>query len=162
MDWAAAGGALAMCLAVAAAEGALSGKTLPAWLASLKKPRLYAPMGVWIAVAALTYALQGFVAYRLFAAPATVLGMAALAALAIAMAGNVAYNVVLARRRRARLLFVGLLAFLPPLIALQVLLFAADPAAAWAHAVYALWVIGYDLPIMHATWKLNAPGAGAP
>jgi tryptophan-rich sensory protein len=161
MDWIAAGAAFAICLAFAAAEGALSGKALPVWLAGLRKPRLYAPMGVWIAVAALTYALQGFIAYRLLAAPASALGVASLAALALVMAGNVAYNAILARRRQARLLFVGIVLFLPPLIALQILLFAADRAAAAANAIYALWVIVYDLPIMYAVWRLNENPANA-
>jgi hypothetical protein len=51
MDWWAAGLAGALCLAMALAEGVLSGSDLQRWLASLTHPRFYAPLWVWVSAA---------------------------------------------------------------------------------------------------------------
>jgi tryptophan-rich sensory protein len=155
MDWWALAAAAAICVGTAGAEGALTGKALPQWLASLRKPRLYAPMGLWIAAAVATYAIQGFIAYRLLSRPFDLASGIALAALLAVMAGNVAYNVVLARARRARVAYLGILAFLPLLAALQLALLFADRTGFWVGLVYVAWVVLYDLPIMRALWILN-------
>lgn len=156
MDWWAFCFAVALCLTMVVAEGALSAKDLPQWLASLKKPRFYAPMWVWIVVAMMTYAIQGIIAYRLVEPPINVASGIALAALISVMCANVAYNVVLARKRRPRLAYTGVLWFLPPLAVLQVALLVADPVSAALNVIYVAWVVGYDVPIMRALWKLNA------
>ena len=39
------------------AEAALGGKDLTRWLASLRQPKLYAPLWVWIIVAVATYVI---------------------------------------------------------------------------------------------------------
>ena len=155
MDWWALATAVAICIATAGAEGALSGKELPRWLASLAHPRLYAPLWAWVAAALATYLIQGLVAYRLLAGPLATAGWLALAALIAVMAANVAYNVILDRTRDARWAFVGLLYFLPLLAVLQLCLFFADRPGFWAHLAYAAWVVLYDLPVMHGLWKLN-------
>jgi tryptophan-rich sensory protein len=157
MDWIALGVAVALCLSMAGAEALFSASDLPQWLGSLKRPRLYAPLWVWILAAIATYLIQGFVAYRLVARGLGGLDLAALAVLVCAMAANVGYNVVLGRTRRPRHAFLGIVWFLPPLAVLQGLLFATDMTAALVHLVYAVWVIAYDLPIMHRLWRLNEP-----
>ena len=55
---------------------------------------------------------------------------------------------------------LGLIAFLGPLIVLQVALFAYDSLAAWVHLPYLIWVVAYDLPLFYALWRLN--GAEGP
>lgn len=155
MDWLALALAVGLCLAMGAAEGALTGKELPRWLASLKRPPLFAPLWAWALAALATYAIQGVIAYRLIAAPHSWIGAIALAALVAVMAANVGYNVVLARRRSPRFAYTGILWFLPPLALLQIALLAADPFGAALNAVYLAWVIGYDLPVMRALWQRN-------
>jgi tryptophan-rich sensory protein len=156
MDWWALGLAIVLCTAMAAAEGLLTGGDLPKWLNSLKHPPLYAPMWVWALVALLTYAIQGFVAYRLIAAPIDVSSMVGVAALVAVMGANVIYNIVLARTRSPRAAYLGIIWFLPPLAVLQAALLVADPISAALHLIYVAWVIGYDLPIMRALSQLNA------
>jgi tryptophan-rich sensory protein len=72
------------------------------------------------------------------------------------MAANVAYNVVLNRTREPRWAYYGLLWFLPVLILLQLLLHLSDPGSAMLNLLYVIWVVGYDLPVMRAIWKLNS------
>jgi len=153
-NWAAAGGALALCATMVIAESFLSNGLQP-WLETLRKPRSYLPLWMWIVVAGLTYLLQGIIAYRLLQPPRNNLGMMALAVLAILMAANVVYNLVLARTRSPRLLYIGVIWFLPPLLLLQVLLVWVDWLAATLNLLYVIWVIGYDLPIMRTLWKMN-------
>ncbi len=45
---------------------------------------------------------------------------------------------------------------MPVLAALQVALYFADQTAAALNLIYVAWVVGYDIPIMRALWKLNA------
>jgi tryptophan-rich sensory protein len=156
MDWLALSVAVCLCLVMAGAEGLLTGNDLPQWLASLRHPRFYAPMWVWILAAIITYAMQGFIAYRLVARSTDLAGAVALVALVTVMAANVAYNVVLARTHSPRMAYTGVLWFLPPLAILQFLLVFIDATSAGLNAIYVAWVIGYDLPIMRALWKLNA------
>jgi tryptophan-rich sensory protein len=155
LDLLAAGGSALLVALMIAAEGLLSGPGLLAWLNSLKKPRLYPPLWVWMLVALSTYLLQGVIAYRLLTTLAGSVSYFAFAALAATMAGNVVYNVALARQRDPRLTFIGILWFLAPLLVLQVLLLEADPAAGALNLVYLAWVLGFDLPIMYRLWRLN-------
>jgi tryptophan-rich sensory protein len=156
MSWSAAAFAIALCVIAAGLETVLGGKDLPKWLQSLNRPRLYAPMFVWVLVAILTYLLQGVIAYRLVAHASTGLGITALVALGTVMAANIAYNVVLDQTRDPRWAYRGLLWFLPLLILLQVLLHIADQFSALLNLIYLAWVVGYDLPIMRALWKQNS------
>jgi tryptophan-rich sensory protein len=159
MDWWAFGISAGLCFAMGVAEGALSGNDLHRWLASLKLPKLYPPLWAWVVVAILTYILQGVIAYRLIRTGPSLAGAIALALLIVTMGANVAYNVLLDRRRSARLAFVGLLWFLPVLAALEIALLLADPVAAALNLIYVAWVLAFDLPIMHALAKLNPSNA---
>jgi tryptophan-rich sensory protein len=147
MDWSAVIVAVGLCVAMAGAESVLTSRDLPTWLNSLKHPRLYA---------VLTYVLQGVIAYRLFAETRDALDIAALAALVVMMAANVAYNVVLDRTRNPVWAYRGVLWFLPLLALLQALLVLADPMSASLNLAYVAWVVGYDLPIMRSLWVLNS------
>jgi tryptophan-rich sensory protein len=159
MDWWALALAAGLCLVTAAAEGLLSGNELPRWLASLKRPRLYAPLPIWIVAAVATYVIQGVIAYRLLRAPIDAIGALSVALLIAVMIANVAYNVVLDRTRRVRVAYLGIVCFVPLLAALQTSLFFADRVSAALNLIYVLWVVGYDLPVMRALWRLNRPVA---
>jgi tryptophan-rich sensory protein len=155
MDWLALSLAVGLCLSTAGAEGLLTGKELPEWLATLRHPRYYAPMWVWILAAIITYAIQGVIVYRLAAWPIGLAGAVALLALVAVMVANVAYNVVLAKTQNPLVAYTGVLWFLPPLALLQLSLIFSDATSAGLNAIYLAWVVGYDLPIMRALWKLN-------
>jgi tryptophan-rich sensory protein len=149
------GWAIGLCLAMILAEGILGGKELPRWLASLRLPKLYPPLWVWVSVAVATYVMQGVIAYRLLRLPSTPLQGAGLALLVVSMTANVAYNVVLDRTRSPRFAYLGILWFLPLLAALQIVLYFTDQVSAALNSIYVVWVVGYDLPIMRKLWKLN-------
>ncbi|KAB2850617.1 MAG: hypothetical protein F9K44_04320 [Hyphomicrobiaceae bacterium] len=156
MKWAAVATAGTWCAAMAAAEGVLTSRGFPAWLSSLKRPRLFAPLWVWVAVALMTYALQGVIAYRLIEHGEPMLGRLSLLVLAIVMAANVTYNVVLDRTRDPTWTYRGLLWFLPALAVLQLLLFISEPISALLNLAYVAWVVVYDVPIMRALARLNS------
>lgn len=155
MDWLALGLSAGLCVAMGAAEGILSGNDLHRWLASLKLPRLYPPLWIWIVVALVTYLLQGAIAYRLLQTGPGLAGALALALLIALMGANVAYNVILDRRRDPRFAYTGMIWFLPPLAALEVALVFSDTVAAALNLIYVAWVIGFDLPVMRALSTLN-------
>jgi tryptophan-rich sensory protein len=155
MNWTAIAAAVALCFVMATAEGLLTRRDFPVWLNSLKRPRFYAPFWVWVAVALMTYGLQGVIAYRLIVHGGPVLGGLSLIALAGVMAANVAYNVVLDRTRNPTWAYRGLLYFLPALGFLQMLLFVSEPASALLNLAYVAWVVLYDVPIMRDVAKLN-------
>ena len=158
MDWIALASAVGLCGVMAGAEGVLSGRDLPAWLNSLKRPVLFAPLWVWAIAAVLTYVLQGVIAVRLLVSPRSQLDIAALAALICVMSANIAYNVVLDRTRDPAWTYRRLIWFLPALAVLQILLLLADSVSGWMHIAYVAWVVGYDLPVMRAVARLNTPG----
>jgi tryptophan-rich sensory protein len=155
MNWGAFAFSIGLCVLAAGLEGALGGKELEEWLRSLKRPRFYAPLTVWILAACLTYLLQGVIAYRLFASQGIDLSVPALIVLIAVMAANVLYNVVLNRTRDPRWAYRGILWFLPLLLLLQAMLHLADQFSAMLNFIYVAWVVGYDLPIMRALWKRN-------
>jgi tryptophan-rich sensory protein len=156
MDWWALSVAAGLCVTMIVAEAALTGSELQRWLASLKHPRYYLPLWVWMIAAVATYALQGVIAYRLLRMGLTSVTVPALALLVALMVANIAYNVVLDRTHNPRLAYVGILWFVPLLGGLQAGLYFADEVSAALNLIYVAWVVGYDLPIMRALWRLNA------
>ena len=155
MNWATVAAVGVLCVAMVTAEGMLTSRDFTAWLNSLNRPRLYAPMPVWVAVAVTTYVLQGVIAYRLIEYADPILGSLSLLVLALLMFANVAYNVVLDRTRNPAWAYRGLHWFLPVLAMLQVFLFLADSVSALLNLAYVAWVIVYDVPIMRALARLN-------
>lgn len=155
-NWSAAAMAAIICLIAAFVESRLSGEDLAKWLQSLRRPRYFAPLFVWVLAAVLTYILQGIIAYRLIAHADAPYRIPALIVLVAIMAGNIAYNMVLDRTRDPRWAYWGLLWFLPLLLSLQIVLLFADPFSAWLNLLYLVWVAGYDLPVMRALAKRNA------
>jgi tryptophan-rich sensory protein len=74
----------------------------------------------------------------------------------LVLAGNELWNAVFFGRRSSRAGFLGVLAFLGPLLALQKSV-ASDRPSLIALTPYTLWVIGYDVPWTYRLWRLN-PG----
>ncbi len=139
------------CTAVAAVAGnAFVGKPAMAWFRGLTAPRGQLPMPAFLATGAVYYGIVGYVLARSIDrrdARSTAWGLAVLV-------GNEAWNGVFFGRRSTRAGFLGLCAFLVPLVALQRSV-AGDARSRNALAPYTAYVVGYDLPWAYRLWRLN-------
>src|SRR5712692_8646745 len=80
-----------------------------------------------------------------------------LTALGIVMLYNELWNIVLFRWQNPFAGFLGVLAFLAPLLLFQVILLLVEPISGLLMLIYVLWVVLYDIPWSYALWKLNLP-----
>ncbi len=121
------------------------------WFRGLRAPRFQLPMPGFVSVAAAYYVIMAVVLAR---------GIdrrdAGTIAWAVAvLAGNEAWNGLLFGRRSPRAAFVGVLAFLVPLGALQRSVWP-DKHSRWILLPCTTYVIAYDVPWAHRLWRLNA------
>ena len=130
------------CTGVAALGGnAFIGKNAMTWFRGLTAPRWQLPLPAFLVVGAVYYGIVGYVLARSIDrrdARSTAWGLAVLA-------GNEAWNGVFFGRRSARAGFVGLCAFVVPLVALQRSV-TGDARSRIALAPYTAYVLMYDLP----------------
>ncbi len=139
------------CAGTAAVAGnAFIGKAAMAWFRGLTTPRWQLPLPAFLGVGALYYGLIGYVLARSIDRRDTRSTAWCLAVLA----GNEAWNGVFFGRRSARAGFVGLCAFVVPLLGLQRSV-AGDARSRNALAAYTAYVLGYDLPWTYRLWRLN-------
>ncbi len=151
--------ALVSCLAMASLGGLLAGKQVTGWFATLRKPRLQLPLWAFISVGGVVYVLDALILYRLLTGVNDqALRIVALTGMYIVMLYNELWNYVFLGWRNTFAGFLGVLAFLAPLLILQVTLLVSDQFSALVLFVYLLWVIGYDIPWAYTLWKLNPPG----
>lgn len=80
-----------------------------------------------------------------------------LTALGMVMLYNELWNIVLFRWQNPFAGFLGVLAFLAPLLLLQVILLLVELISGLLMLIYVLWVVLYDIPWSYALWKLNLP-----
>ena len=121
-----------------------------AWLYGLRGPKMQISLPSFAMVGVVYYILMGCVLYRAADRrdrPATRLALAVLAL-------NEVWNVTFFARRSVRNGFVGILAFLLPLAALQIAV-SRDRTSRLLLAPYTAWVIGYDVPWTWQLWRLN-------
>ncbi len=157
-DWASLALSVGLCVAVAILEGFLTGSGLKDWYPRLRKPWWQIPLWASVAVGLIVYVIDGFVAYRVLTViPSAGDRWVALTALVVVMVLNALWNYAFFEYRSTLVGFLGIVGFLGPLLVLQTALFVHDPAAAWAHMVYTLYVLAYDVPLFYAIWRLN-PG----
>jgi tryptophan-rich sensory protein len=139
------------CTGVAAVAGnAFVGKAAMDWFRGLAAPRWQLPLPAFLVSGALYYGIVGYVLARSIDrrdAGSTAWGLAVLV-------GNEAWNGVFFGRRSVRAGFVGLCAFVVPLVALQRSI-AGDAHARFALAPYTAYVLIYDLPWTYRLWRLN-------
>jgi tryptophan-rich sensory protein len=142
--------ASALTGAAAVAGNAFVGKAAMAWFRGLTAPRWQLPLPAFLVVGALYYGIIGYVLARSIDrrdARSTAWSLAVLL-------GNEAWNGAFFGRRSARAGFVGLCAFIAPLVALQRSV-AEDPRSRRALTPYTAYVLGYDLPWVFRLWRLN-------
>jgi tryptophan-rich sensory protein len=139
------------CTAAAAVAGnAFVGKEAMSWFRGLTAPRWQLSLPAFLLSAAVYYVIVGYVLARSIDrrdARSTAWCLAVLV-------GNEAWNGVFFGRRSARAGFVGLCAFLVPLLALQRSV-AGDARSRQALAPYTAYVLAYDLPWTYWLWRLN-------
>jgi translocator protein len=134
----------------------LAGDAVRTWYPALRKGRIEIPIALFAVVGLVFYAVEAIVAYRLIerldATPTTLL---VLVALAVVMLYNELWNAVLFRLRSPFGALVALFGFLAPLAILLVGCALVDRPSALLIGVYAVWVIGYDIPWLHGLWRAN-------
>lgn len=153
--------ALALSLGMAILGGLLTGNQLTRWFATLKKPRLQLPLWAFVSAGVIGYVFDTIIAYRLLTVVSDQTDrIIALTALIVVMLYNELWNIVLFRWQNTFAGFLGVLAFLAPLLILQVTLFLVEPMSAVLILIYVVWVICYDIPWSYSLWRLNPPGLG--
>jgi len=152
---------LAFSLVMAILGGLLTGNQLTQWFLTLKKPRFQLPLWAFISVGIVVYIFETVIAYRLLTAVIDQTDrLIALTALGVVMLYNELWNVVLFRWQNPFAGYLGVLAFLAPLLILQITLFLVESISGWLLFLYVIWVIGYDIPWNYALWKQNPPNPG--
>jgi benzodiazapine receptor len=150
--------ALALSLGMAILGGLLTGNQLTRWFATLQEPRLQLPLWAFVGVGVIGYVFDTIIAYRLLTeVPDQTDRIIALTALVVVMLYNELWNIVLFRWQNTFAGFLGVLAFLAPLLILQVTLFLVETISAVLVLIYVVWVIGYDIPWSYTLWRLNPP-----
>jgi tryptophan-rich sensory protein len=142
--------AVAATTVAAVAGNALISRDDLTWLQELRRPRMQLPLPGFAAVGIIYYVLLGCVLYRATDRRDRRATRLALVVLAL----NEMWNVVLFGRRSVRGAFLGILAFLVPLGALQIAV-SGDRTSTLLLAPYTAWVIGYDVPWTLQLWRLN-------
>jgi tryptophan-rich sensory protein len=126
------------------------------WFRGLTAPRWQLPLPAFLLSGAVYYAIIGYVLARSIDRRDARSAAWCLAVLV----GNEAWNGVFFGRRSARAGFVGLCAFLVPLVALQRSV-AGDARSRRALVPYTAYVLAYDLPWTYRLWRLNPTRARA-
>lgn len=140
----------AVTAAAAVLGNAFVGKEAITWFTGLRAPRWQLPMPGFVSVAAIYYVGMGVVLARgVDRRAASTVGWT----IAV-LAGNEAWNGLLFGRRSPRAAFIGLLAFLVPLVALQRSAWK-DEHSRWILLPYTAYVVLYDVPWAFRLWQLN-------
>lgn len=137
-------------LAAAVVGNAFIGKDSMRWFRGLRAPRMQLPMPAFGVVGATYYVELGIVLHRAHRNDDRSVRRRAL----LVLAGNELWNAAFFGRRSPRNGFVGIVAFLGPLLALQRAV-SSDRPSLVALTPYTLWVIGYDVPWTYRLWQLN-------
>jgi translocator protein len=143
---------LGICLVIAVLGNAFVGEGLK-WFKGLAKPKLLVPMNVFYVVGPVVYIIDAIILYRALSVMQE--GKVLIFVLTIiVMIANELWNYLFFGLRSTFAGFVGIILFLLPLTALQVVLFHFDPFSAWLLLPYYAWVL-YDLVWTFALWRLH-------
>jgi translocator protein len=134
----------------------LAGDAVKTWYPTLVKGRIEIPIPLFAAVGLVCYVFEAIVAYRLLGLVTEhQAAVVTLFALVVVMLYNELWNGALFRLRSPFAALVALLGFLAPLAILLVGCALVDLPSLVLIGVYALWVVGYDLPWIHGLWRAN-------
>src|SRR6266508_4399081 len=118
-------------LAMAVLGALLAGDALRTWFPALTRPWFQIPTPLFVGVGVLGYLFD------------------------VVMLYGELWNAALFRLRSPFAGFLLVLAFLAPLVVLEVALVVFEPASAVLIGIYLVWVIAYDVPWTYRLWKLN-------
>ena len=143
-------------IAMAVLGTVLAGDAVKSWYPTLTKTRIEIPIALFALVGLVFYAVDVIVGYRLLErVDDTPTATLVLVALAVVMLYNELWNGALFRPRSPFAALIALLGFLAPLAILLVGCLMVDMVSFVLMAIYAAWVIGYDLPWIHGLWRAN-------
>jgi tryptophan-rich sensory protein len=148
---------LVITLVMAILGGLRTSNPLTQWFPTLQKPRFQLPLWAFISVGIVVYLLDTIIAYRLRAAgdePDRSPHLIDSFGDCHALQWTVEHRLVSLLEFAG---FLGVLAFLAPLLLLQVILLLVEPISGLLMLIYVLWVVLYDIPWSYALWKLNLP-----
>ena len=141
---------------IASLETLLGTEDLNNWYVELVKPDWHVPIWVFIVVAIIVYLISGFIAYRFCAVPMSIGSrLIGLTSLFVVMLYNTLWNYALFETQDLLIGLLLLIAFLAPLLILQVVLIIVDKKSAQIFGLYFAWVVMYDIPLYHKMWLLN-------
>jgi tryptophan-rich sensory protein len=134
----------------------LAGNAVKTWYPTLAKGRIEIPLTLFALVGLVCYVFEAIVGYRLLErldeTPTAVL---VVFALVVVMLYNELWNAALFRLRSPFAGLVALLGFLAPLAILLVGCALVDTLSLVLMSLYAVWVIGYDVPWIYGLWRAN-------
>ena len=147
--------AIGVVVAAAALGQALAGDDPVARLDQLPQTPLLLPIGVWIVVAVLYYAISGVVVYRLARRwPSTRTAIVGYLALMLA---NEVWNFLLFGLEPVWPAAVGMIGFAVVAVVVGRLLWRVDdPVPFRVYLPYLAWVVLYDVPWMILTWMASS------
>jgi tryptophan-rich sensory protein len=138
----------------------VAGPAVKTWYPTLAKGRIEIPLTLFALVGLVFYVLEAIVAYRLLERLDDTTALV-LVSLAVVMLYNELWNAALFRLRSPFAALVALIGFLAPLAILVVGCLLVDVPSFVLVAIYAAWVIGYDVPWIYGLWRANSTGAAA-
>jgi tryptophan-rich sensory protein len=153
-DIAALAGFVALCLAVAAAGGAITATSVNTWYAALAKPAFNPPGWVFGPVWTVLYLMMALAAWRVWRARAAPGARLALGAWALQLALNLSWSFIFFGARMIGAALAEILVLLAAIVLTAVLFWRIDRAAGALLVPYAAWV-AFATALNAALWRLN-------
>jgi len=143
-----------LCLAVAAAGGAVTATSVTSWYAGLQKPPFNPPNAVFGPVWTVLYLMMAVAGHRLWQARGHAARGRALSLWFVQLAVNCAWSFLFFGAHRPGLALIDIGALLGLIVASIVVFARIDRLAAWLFAPYLAWV-SFATVLNAAIWYLN-------
>lgn len=145
---------LAVCLAVAAAGGAITSTSVETWYPTLQKPAFNPPAWVFGPVWTTLYLMIGVAGWRVWRLRGFAGARAAMIVYALQLALNFGWSLIFFGQRMIGLAFLELLVLLGVILVNLALFWRIDRLAGWLLAPYAAWV-AFAGVLNFSIWRLN-------
>ena len=147
-------GFLALCLAVAAAGGAVTATSVGTWYAGLAKPAFNPPDWMFAPVWTTLFVMMAFAAWRVWRARGLAGARGALGAWLLQLALNLGWSLLFFGARMIGAALVEVVVLLAAILATLALFWRIDRVAGALLVPYAAWVAFATL-LNAALWRLN-------
>lgn len=145
---------LAVCLAVAAAGGAITSTSVETWYPTLQKPAFNPPAWVFGPVWTTLYLMIGVAGWRVWRLRGFAGARAAMIVYALQLALNFGWSLIFFGQRMIGLAFLELLVLLGVILVNLALFWRIDRLAGGLLAPYAAWV-AFAGVLNFSIWRLN-------